>query len=101
MRLAAGYIAQAYAEQVLAYENSHSSLLEEIFEWGCDSRCTAEEGSDEWRINEMFHADDDVVTLWEHIKEEHMRAVSWPARYLMAFANLRTSYSFARQMGSR
>ncbi|KAL9009752.1 MAG: hypothetical protein Q9173_005245 [Seirophora scorigena] len=80
MRLAAGYMAQVYAEQVLTHRNSRSDMLENAFRWSFDPECLAEEGSDEWLINEMFDADADVVDLWENIKNEHMRAVSGPLR---------------------
>lgn len=76
MRLAAGYMAQAYVEQVLLLHENRSGMLEDIFHWGFDSRSTAEEGSDAWMINEMFDAHDDIINLWETIKEEHIRAVS-------------------------
>ncbi|KAL8735664.1 MAG: hypothetical protein Q9166_000833 [cf. Caloplaca sp. 2 TL-2023] len=76
MRLAAGYMAQAYAEQVLVYQNKRTGLLEDAFSWGYDDDCGAEKGSNEWQINEMFNADENVVELWEHIKEEHMLAAS-------------------------
>ncbi|KAI4149086.1 MAG: hypothetical protein LQ341_001407 [Variospora aurantia] len=78
MRLAAGYMAQAYAEQVLEYHNSRSDLLGNTFRWSFDHECVAEEGSDEWLINEMFDADANVINLWEKIKNEHIRAVSYP-----------------------
>ncbi|KAL8643772.1 MAG: hypothetical protein Q9210_007560, partial [Variospora velana] len=74
MRLAAGYMAQAYVEQVLGHHNSRSDLLENTFRWSFDHECVAEEGSDEWLINEMFNADANVVNLWENIKNEHIRA---------------------------
>lgn len=82
MRLAAGYMAQAYAEDVLIHTRNRSGLLEEAFKWGYDADCSAEEGSDQWLINEMFDADQDVLNLWEDIKEEHMSAVSSNLRYL-------------------
>ncbi|KAL8975576.1 MAG: hypothetical protein Q9197_000192 [Variospora fuerteventurae] len=78
MRLAAGYMAQAYAEQVLEYHNSRSDLLENTFRWSFDHECVAEEGSDEWLINEMFDADANVINLWEKIKNEHIRALLPP-----------------------
>lgn len=80
MRLAAGYMAQVYAEHVLTHHNSRADMLENVFRWSFDPECVAEEGSDEWLINEMFDADADVVDLWENIKNEHIRAVSGPLR---------------------
>lgn len=76
MRLAAGYMAQAYAEQVLVYNNDRPTLLAETFWWRYQADCSAEEGSDEWQINKMFDADENVIRLWEDIKEEHMQAAS-------------------------
>ena len=76
MRLAAGYMAQVYAEQVLTFQNNRPGLLEEIFHLGFDSSCAAEEESDEWKINDMFDTDDGVTSVWEDVKEEHMSAVS-------------------------
>lgn len=75
MRLAAGYMAQAYAEHVLSYQVNLTFPIEEAFRWGFDPDCGAEEGSDEWLINDMFDADKDVIGQWEEIKEEHVRAV--------------------------
>ncbi|KAL8719866.1 MAG: hypothetical protein Q9225_003191 [Loekoesia sp. 1 TL-2023] len=78
MRLAAGYMAQVYAEQVLLLHENRSGMLEDIFHWGFDSNLTAEEGSDARMVNEMFDADDDTINLWETIKEEHMRTLRPP-----------------------
>ncbi|KAL8817367.1 MAG: hypothetical protein Q9223_003787 [Gallowayella weberi] len=76
MRLAAGYIALSYVEQVLIYNINHPGLLERFFRWGYEADCDAEENSDEWYINKMFGADESVVRLWEEIKEEHMQAAN-------------------------
>lgn len=76
MRLAAGYMAHAYAEQVLSLHETQPGLLEEIFHWSFDPSQAAEQGSDERMINEMFHANKDIIGLWEDIKGEHVRAVS-------------------------
>ncbi|KAL8683070.1 MAG: hypothetical protein Q9186_000980, partial [Xanthomendoza sp. 1 TL-2023] len=76
MRLAAGYMAQSYVEQVLLCNNDHPSLLEESFRWGYEADCGGEENSDKWLINRMFGVDEYVVLLWEEIKEEHMQAAS-------------------------
>lgn len=75
MRLAAGYMAHSYAEQVLLLHETRSGLLEDTFHWSFDPSRAIEEGSDEWMINEMFDATDDILNLWEDIKNEHMRAV--------------------------
>ncbi|KAL8705546.1 MAG: hypothetical protein Q9201_001363 [Fulgogasparrea decipioides] len=88
MRLAAGYMAQAYAEQVLECHNDRPDLLEEVFDWGLDVGCRAEEGSDEWLINEMFTAEDQIsevriMELWNDIREEHMHALRPPGGTLL------------------
>lgn len=75
MRLAAGYMAQAFAAEVLVHGNDRQGLLEEAFQWGFNPDRDFEDGSDAWLINDMFNADYDVLSLWEVIKEEHMRAV--------------------------
>ncbi|KAL8785935.1 MAG: hypothetical protein Q9213_003084 [Squamulea squamosa] len=75
MILAAGYMAQAYIEQVVVYQNKRSDLLEEAFHWGYDANCRAKEDSDDWQINKMFGADESSIQLWESIKEEHIQAV--------------------------
>ncbi|KAI4174823.1 MAG: hypothetical protein LQ343_002061 [Gyalolechia ehrenbergii] len=79
MRLAAGYMAHSYAEQVLLLHETRSGLLEDTFHWSFDPSRAIEEGSDEWMINEMFDATDDILNLWEDIKNEHMRALRPPA----------------------
>lgn len=76
MRLAAGYMAHAYAEQVLSFHDTRSGLLEEIFHWSFDPSWATEQGSDEGMIKAMFNADKDIIRLWEDIKGEHVRAVS-------------------------
>ena len=76
MRLAAGYMAQAYVEHVLVNQVENTSALEELFAWGFDPNCWADEGSDEWEINEMFRSEDISIRVWHEIKEEHLRAVS-------------------------
>ncbi|KAL8944822.1 MAG: hypothetical protein Q9216_000244 [Gyalolechia sp. 2 TL-2023] len=78
MRLAAGYMAHTYAEQVLSLHDTRSGLLEEIFQWSFDPARTIAEGSDEWIINEMFEADANSTRLWEDIKSEHMCALRPP-----------------------
>lgn len=75
MRLAAGYMAQAVAEQYLIYDSDRHEVLLEAFAWGFDAECGAEEGSDEWQINAMFWGEDEVVPGWEEIRDEHMQAV--------------------------
>ena len=76
MRLAAGYMAQAYAEQVLSCQNEAEKLLDGMFSWGFDPDCSASEESDEWQLNTMFDTEEDILDLWAEIKEEHVRAVS-------------------------
>lgn len=99
MRLAAGYMAQAFAAEFLVHGNNHQGLLEDTFQWGFDPDCDAEEGSDAWLINDMFDADYGVLSLWEDIKNEHMRAViPGPNEYLMTLANTGTISSFNPQM---
>ncbi|KAL8798517.1 MAG: hypothetical protein Q9182_006606 [Xanthomendoza sp. 2 TL-2023] len=94
MRLAAGYMAQSYVEQVLVYNNDHPGLLEGSFRWGYEPNCGAEENSDEWYINKMFGADENVVHLWEEIKEEHMQAASSSSPCHLESQLIRESYSF-------
>ncbi|KAL8874128.1 MAG: hypothetical protein Q9174_000498 [Haloplaca sp. 1 TL-2023] len=76
MRLAAGYMAQAYAEQVLSCQNEAEDLLDGVFSWGFDPDCSASEESDERQLNTMFDTEEDLADLWAEIKEEHVRAVS-------------------------
>lgn len=103
MRLAAGYMAQAYAEQVLSCPDNRPGLLEEMFHWHFDPDCSASEGSDEWLINRMFDAEHQVVKLWADIKGEHMRAVSQSlgTRYLMISTDSSIYASSAHQNGLR
>ncbi|KAL8810126.1 MAG: hypothetical protein Q9200_002833 [Gallowayella weberi] len=92
MRLAAGYIALSYVEQVLIYNIDHPGLLERFFRWGYEADCDAEENSDEWYINKMFGADESVVRLWEEIKEEHMQAASSSSPSYLEYLLIRESY---------
>ena len=76
MRLAAGYMAQAVAEQYLVYGSQRHEVLQEAFAWGFDPDCTAEEGTDAFQINAMFWGVDAVVDGWDRICGEHTQAVS-------------------------
>lgn len=76
MRLAAGYMAHAAAEQYLVYGSQRQEVLQEAFSWGFDPECSAEEGTDDFQINAMFWAVDAVVDGWDRIRDEHAQAVS-------------------------
>lgn len=75
MRLAAGYMAQAVAEQYLVYGSQRQEVLQEAFSWGFDPECSAEEGTDDFQINAMFWGVDTVVGGWDRIRDEHTQAV--------------------------
>ena len=77
MRLAAGYMAQAAAEQYLIYKSQRPDVLHEVFAWGFDDNSPAPEGTDEFTINAMFFDEEEegANSTWEHIRDEHMRAV--------------------------
>lgn len=78
MRLASGYMAQAYAEQVLTCQGDRLGLLEALFDWGMifESSKQSTEGSDQFQIMQMFNADEHVLERWENMKAEHIDAVS-------------------------
>ena len=77
MRLAAGYMAQAAAEQYCVYGSHSGEVLQEAFAWGFDPECSEEEGSDEWQINALFFDEDEsILRSWNKIRKEHMQAVS-------------------------
>ena len=76
MRLAAGYMAQAVAEQYLVYGSRRRETLQEAFSWGFDPECSAEEGTDEFQINAMFWGTDAAIDGWDRIRDEHVQAVS-------------------------
>ncbi len=85
MRLAAGYMAQAVAEQYLVYGSQRQEVLQEAFSWGFDPECSAEEGSDDFQINAMFWGVDAVVDGWDRIRDEHTQAVSLNPDFLCAY----------------
>ena len=87
MRLAAGYMAQAVAEQYLVYGSQRPGVLREAFSWGFDPDCSAEEGSDDFQINAMFWDVDTVVDGWDRIRDEHTQAVSLNAHWRYAYAH--------------
>ena len=87
MRLAAGYMAQAVAEQYLIYGSQRQEAFQEAFSWGFDPDCKAEEGSDDFQINAMFWGEDAVVDGWDRIRDEHAQAVSLKSPLLCAQAN--------------
>lgn len=89
MRLAAGYMAQAVAEQYLVYGSQRQQVLQEAFSWGFDPECRGEEGSDEFQINAMFWGVDAVVEGWDRIRDEHTQAVSLIFSLLYAHADWR------------
>ncbi|KAL8949796.1 MAG: hypothetical protein Q9222_004124, partial [Ikaeria aurantiellina] len=76
MRLAAGYMAQAYVEQVLVCHNTDPALLQDTFRFGLTSDPGAAEGNEDWQVHQMFTADNVIARLWEDIKHEHMQAAS-------------------------
>lgn len=76
MKLAAGYMAHAVAEQYLAYGSHSRDVLEEAFNYGFDPETTAEEGTDEWMVNAMFWGEDEEIAGWYEIRDEHVNAVS-------------------------
>lgn len=84
MRLAAGYMAQAVAEQYLVYGSQRQEVLQEAFSWGFDPECSAEEGTDDFQINAMFWGVDTVVDGWDKVREEHTQAVSLDSNLLCA-----------------
>ena len=86
MRLAAGYMAQAVAEQYLVYGSQRQGTLQEAFSWGFDPECSAEEGTDEFQINAMFWGMDAVVDGWDRIRDEHVHAVSLKSNFLCILA---------------
>lgn len=86
MRLAAGYMAQAVAEQYLVYGSQRQEVLQEAFSWGFDPDCIAEEGTDHFQINAMFWGVDAVVDGWDRIRDEHTQAVSLESNLLCASA---------------
>lgn len=79
MRLAAGYMAQAVAEQYLVYGSQRQEVLQEAFAWGFDPECSAEDGTDDFQINAMFWGVDAVVDGWDRIRDEHAQALIPPA----------------------
>lgn len=86
MRLAAGYMAQAVAEQYLVYGSQRPETLQEAFSWGFDPECSAEEGTDDFQINAMFWGMDAVVDGWDRIRNEHAQAVRLKSNLLYAVA---------------
>ncbi|KAL8642949.1 MAG: hypothetical protein Q9228_000438 [Teloschistes exilis] len=80
MRLAAGYMAQAYTEQVLACQGDRLGLLEGLFNWemNAESSRRSKEGSDDLHIAQMFNADEHVLQRWNDMKEEHIEALRPP-----------------------
>ncbi|KAL8673345.1 MAG: hypothetical protein Q9168_002224 [Polycauliona sp. 1 TL-2023] len=81
MVLAAGYMAQAYIEQVVVYQNEQPNLLEETFIWGWTTECLSARASKLWQFNELFGADDErSYSMWESIKEQHVLALRPPER---------------------
>ena len=86
MRLAAGYMAQAVAEQYIVYGSQRQETLQEAFSWGFDPECSAEEGTDEFQINAMFWGMDAVVDGWDRIRDEHVNAVSLISELLCILA---------------
>lgn len=87
MRLAAGYIAQAVAEQYLVYQAHDPNLTNDMFNWGFDEDNTAVEGSDDYLINIMFFDEEAerANATWESIRDEHMRAVGHRERAAFSF----------------
>ena len=79
MRLTAGFMAQAVAEQYLVYNSQQTDVIREAFAWGFDEENGAEEGSDDYLTNVMFWDEEaeGPNSAWEEIRDEHMRAVGF------------------------
>ena len=76
MKLAADYMVQAAAEEILKSGGTDAGIHRQAFAYGFDNESTADEGSDEFKINAMFFGDDGQLDGWEKIRESHIRAVS-------------------------
>lgn len=77
MRLAAGYMVQAVAEQYLVFQAKRPEILREAFSWGFDEESTAVEGTDEFIVNVMFFDEEAEApnARWEDVRQEHINAV--------------------------
>ena len=78
MHLAASYMAEAVLEQFLCFSAADAEPIWEAFSYGFDVDSTAEAGSDELAITNMFWGgvDESEVGGWKEIKEGYLAAVS-------------------------
>lgn len=95
MKLAAGYMVQAAAEQYLVYRSKRPEVLQEAFAWGFDAECDARDGSDEWLINAMFFGENEVVNGWDGIRDEHMQAVRYLSASIRSFVDVLTFLAYS------
>ncbi|MCJ1412057.1 hypothetical protein MMC19_006149 [Ptychographa xylographoides] len=80
MHLAASYMAEAVLEQFLCFSAADAEPIWEAFSYGFDVDSTAEAGSDELAITNMFWGgvDESEVGGWKEIKEGYLAAVLPP-----------------------
>jgi len=88
LRLAARYMAEAALEQYLVYGSAGTGPLLEAFAYGFDGASTADAGSEELAVTNMFWGGEDEreVQGWRVMREEHLRAVSFLfTRFVLCF----------------
>lgn len=78
LRLAARYMAEAALEQYLVYGATGADPLREAFAYGFDEAVTADAGSEELAVTNLFWGGEDEreVEGWRGVRGEHLRAVS-------------------------
>ena len=72
-------MAQAVIEQSLTDNFIRPDILQEAFAYKPDPELDVEKGTDAWNINAMFFGkDEEVVSEWGEIRQDHMRALDPP-----------------------
>lgn len=76
MQLAGLYMTQAAIDHGLRYGEIRPGVIDQAFgRWKFNPDIEADDTSDEWQVNAMFWADDELLPGWEDIKQRHQRTL--------------------------
>ena len=80
IEVAVEFMLLAALEQYRIYGAQGPDALREAFAWGFDELSEDEEGSDDWKVNEMFlKSGTKMMKMWRTTKDVYLKAVNSPS----------------------
>ena len=74
MQLAGLYMAQAAIDDGLKHGRIRADVIDQAFgRWTFNPDLEVDDTTDEWQVNAMFWADDELLPGWEEIKRKHQQ----------------------------